>query len=230
MPEKKELSYFQTIVKGLFGVLFIFVLVFLLAGRLDYWPGWVFCGVMVVIITIQLVLFKDKADLAQERMKPGPGIKGWDKVIWALFGPAMFAIFIVAVLDTGRFGWSRELPVYFYLISYAVFLLSIYIFTWAMWVNKWFSSVVRIQKDRDQQVVQTGPYKIIRHPGYTGGILMALTMGLIFGSLWSIIPAFLSIILLIIRTQLEDSTLQKELPGYAEYAQKTKYRLVPGVW
>jgi protein-S-isoprenylcysteine O-methyltransferase Ste14 len=96
--------------------------------------------------------------------------------------------------------------------------------------NKWFSSMVRIQSDRGQQVVQTGPYKYVRHPGYVGGILMAIGFGLVFGSLWSLIPAGVTTVILVLRTYLEDNMLKKELPGYLEYTKKVKYRLIPVVW
>jgi protein-S-isoprenylcysteine O-methyltransferase Ste14 len=99
-----------------------------------------------------------------------------------------------------------------------------------MWVNNWFSSTVRIQMDRDQHVVQDGPYRYVRHPGYVGGILMAVSASLILGSLWALIPASIVVLLLVIRTYLEDTTLQKELPGYADYTKKVRYRLVPGLW
>ncbi|HUV75978.1 MAG TPA: isoprenylcysteine carboxylmethyltransferase family protein [Dehalococcoidales bacterium] len=99
-----------------------------------------------------------------------------------------------------------------------------------MWVNRFFSSVVRIQKDRGQEVVQNGPYHSVRHPGYVGGILMAISTSLVLGSLWALIPAGVIFILLVIRTYLEDTTLQKELTGYADYAKKVRFRLLPGIW
>ena len=97
-----------------------------------------------------------------------------------------------------------------------------------MWVNRFYSSVVRIQTG--QEVVQDGPYRFVRHPGYVGGILMAISSSLIFGSLWALIPAGIVVILLIIRTHLEDITLQKELQGYIDYTKKIRYRLLPGIW
>ena len=93
-----------------------------------------------------------------------------------------------------------------------------------------FSSVVRLQNDRGQEVVQQGPYRMIRHPGYVAGSLMAISISLVLGSLWGLIPAGAVLILLIIRTYLEDTTLQRELPGYSDYARKVKYRLIPGIW
>jgi protein-S-isoprenylcysteine O-methyltransferase Ste14 len=218
------------VLKSIAAVVFIFFLNPLLAGRWDYWQGWVFSAAMIIIMVITLVLFRDKMDLAQERMQPGPGVKWWDKIIFAGFTVFTLAVWLVGVLDTGRFGWSISFPFWGYLAGYAIFILAVFMFTWPMLENKWFSSMVRIQKDRDQQVCQTGPYRFVRHPGYVGGILMTLSLGLLFGSLWALIPGGVAAILLIIRTGLEDKTLKKELPGYLEYTTRVKYRLVPRVW
>ncbi|MBE0515869.1 MAG: isoprenylcysteine carboxylmethyltransferase family protein [Methanophagales archaeon] len=227
---KESLEYLKIVLKGFFALVLIIAFIFLLAGRLTYWQGWVFSIVTVLLVVIQLIVFADKTDLVKERFKPGPGTKWWDKVFWALYAPLFFAIVIVACLDTGRFLWSPRLPLLVYVISYVAFICSIYLYSWAMWVNRWFSSTVRIQTDRDQQVVQDGPYRLVRHPGYVGGILMAVSTSLVLGSLWGLIPAGSVVMLLIIRTYLEDTTLQKELPGYADYTQKVRYRLVPGLW
>jgi protein-S-isoprenylcysteine O-methyltransferase Ste14 len=228
--KKESIEYFKIVVKGFLALVLIIAFIFLLAGRLTYWQGWVFSGIMVLLVSIQSVVFADKADLVRERFKPGPGTMWWDKAFWALYAPLFFAIVIVACLDAGRFGWSPRLPLPAYVISYIAFCFSIYLYSWAMWVNRWFSSTVRIQMDRDQRVVQDGPYRYVRHPGYVGGILMAISTSLVLGSLWALIPAGIIVMLLIIRTYLEDTTLQKELPGYADYTQKVRYRLVPGLW
>jgi len=230
MEKKEKFSYFKIVVKGFFALLFILALILLLAGRWNYWQGWVFSGICVFLVLIQSILFKEKTDFVKERVKPGPGTKWWDKIFWVFYVLMYLAIVIIAPLDAGRFEWSSQLSLYIYIISYLTFLLSIFIFGWAMWVNRWFSSVVRIQKDRDQKVVQTGPYKIVRHPGYLGGILMGLSMPLVLGSLWALIPGGIVMILLIIRTYLEDVTLQKELLGYVDYVKKVKCRLLPGIW
>lgn len=230
MKKREKFSYFRIVLEGFFALLFILALMFLLAGRWDYWQGWVFSGVCVFLVMVEIILFKNKTELAEERVKPGPGTKFWDKIFWVFYILMYLVIIIGAPLDAGRFEWTKQLPVYVYIISYVLFLFSIFMFGWAMWVNKWFSSVVRIQKDRDQKVVQIGPYKIVRHPGYVGGILMGITMPLVLGSLWMLIPGGIVLILLIIRTYLEDTTLQKELRGYSDYAKKVKYRLLPGIW
>ncbi len=228
--EKEQIGYFKIVLRGILALLFILAFMFLLAGRWDYWQGWVFSWVCVFLVLIEALLFKGRADLAKERRKPGPGTKWWDKIFFVFYVSTYMAMIVLAPLDAGRFGWSIELPWYSYIISYPAFLFSVFIFEWAMQANKWFSSVVRIQKDRDQQVAQTGPYKIVRHPGYVGGILLGITMPLVLGSLWMLIPGVFIAILLVIRTYLEDITLQKELPGYADYAQKVRYRLLPGLW
>jgi len=166
----------------------------------------------------------------QERTNPGPGTKWWDKVFFAFYAPSYLAILIVGSLDSGRYFWTSDFAVSIYIIGYAVFLFAIAIFLWSMWVNRFFSSTVRIQSDRGQFVIQSGPYRFVRHPGYVAGILLALGNSLVFSSFWALIPAGLMALSLVIRTGLEDVTLKKELPGYVEYTRKTKYRLFPGLW
>ena len=102
--------------------------------------------------------------------------------------------------------------------------------TWALWVNRFFSSVVRIQTDRGHKVVRNGPYRFVRHPGYAAGIVSLISLPLVLGSMWGLIPAGLMVLLLIIRTHLEDTTLQKELAGYVDYTKRVRYRLLPWIW
>jgi len=200
------------------------------AGTWNYWQGWVFFGYMIVMMIVVLFLFRDKMDLARERLHPGKGMKSWDKVI-AVVGIILFsAVFIISILDSGRYHWTKPLSAYFYAITYIVFTIGNILILWAMYTCKWFSSVVRIQKDRKQKVCKQGPYKIVRHPGYSGSFFMFLTLPLVFGSLYALIPAVFVVPVLIIRTYLEDKSLQKELKGYKQYTKETKYRLFPGVW
>jgi protein-S-isoprenylcysteine O-methyltransferase Ste14 len=119
------------------------------------------------------------------------------------------------------------LPPWAYLLSCANYAVGQGIHLWAKGTNRWFATVVRIQKDRGQEVCDSGPYRFVRHPGYVGGILFMITTPLILGSLLAVIPQGIAVGLLIVRTNLEDRTLQKELPGYAEYAARVKYRLLP---
>jgi protein-S-isoprenylcysteine O-methyltransferase Ste14 len=176
------------------------------------------------------IAFSDKKDLIQERVKPGPGVKWWDKIFFAIYVPTAFSITFLAALDAGRFHWSPELPVFIYVPALVLTLLSSYLVYWAMWTNKFFSSRVRIQTDRGHYVITEGPYRYVRHPGYVGAIVLLAAWALLLGSLYALIPAAICNLIIIIRTYLEDATLKKELPGYADYAQKTKFRLIPGIW
>jgi protein-S-isoprenylcysteine O-methyltransferase Ste14 len=135
----------------------------------------------------------------------------------------------IAGLDE-RFSWSPDLPDYIQIIALAVIFLGSMFGTWAMLANRFFSSHVRIQTDRGHNVVSSGPYRILRHPGYAGAVLGWVAAPVFFSSIWVVIPAVFAIAAGILRTSLEDQTLQEELPGYKEYASKVRYRLVPGIW
>jgi protein-S-isoprenylcysteine O-methyltransferase Ste14 len=157
-------------------------------------------------------------------------MKRWDKWYFAFTTPLYLLTLVIAGLDAGRFHWTAELPVWVYALSALVYVLGQGIHLWAKHTNRFFSSVVRIQLDRGQQVCRDGPYRLVRHPGYVGGQLFSIVTPLILGSLWALIPAGVAAVLLIVRTALEDRTLQRELPGYTAYAQEVRYRLVPGIW
>ncbi|WP_017660807.1 methyltransferase family protein [Baaleninema simplex] len=227
---KIESEYVKIAIKSIVRLLIFLALIFLAAGRIDYWQGWVFSGIVLTYAAIAIVLFSDMPDLAKERDKPGPGMKGWDKVFWAFYRFLSLAIFVIAALDAGRFGWTKPLPVFVYVIAYLIYISSTIIVVWSMRVNKFFSSVVRIQTDRGQIVIDSGPYALVRHPGYVAGILIFISSPLLLGSVIGLIPGSLCAIALIIRTYLEDKTLQNELPSYLEYVEKVKYRLIPGIW
>jgi protein-S-isoprenylcysteine O-methyltransferase Ste14 len=201
-----------------------------LSMKTFYWQGWVFFGIHLTFFLLFMFLFRDKMDLMMERIKPGPGIKEWDKIFFAFYVPLNLTIFILSPLDGGKFHWSPDLPLYIYILAYAAYLSGVFVTVFAMWMNQFFSSIVRIQKERGHYVITDGPYKVVRHPGYSGAILLLVSMPIILGSLYGLIPAFLVVILLIIRTALEDKTLQHELEGYKGYTKQTKYRLLPGVW
>jgi protein-S-isoprenylcysteine O-methyltransferase Ste14 len=223
-PEYKKIA-----IKGFVKLAILLVLIFVVAGRLNYWQGWLFSLVMIFQSIISFFLFSDMPDLAKERMKPGPGMKWWDKIFWIFFRISSLAAVLVPVLDSGRFYWTQPLPPFVYIFSYLVYMVSTVISLWAMRENRFFSSVVRIQEERKHVVISSGPYQFVRHPGYVGGILMFLALPTALGSLMGLVPAVFSIVILVIRTYLEDRTLQKELPGYKEYAMRVKYRLLPGV-
>ena len=140
-----------------------------------------------------------------------------------------FATLIVCGLDV-RWSWSPEVGLPVHLAGLALMVLGFAIISWAMVSNPFFSGAVRIQSERGHTVASGGPYRYVRHPGYVGMILHFGSLALVLGSLWALLPALINVALFILRTALEDRTLQAELPGYREYAAQTRYRLLPGVW
>ncbi len=166
----------------------------------------------------------------KERTKPGSDTKWWDRLFWALFGPMNLAIIITASLDAGRFHWSRSMPLLIYPLGYVLYLCSSSLHFWAIRANRFYTSTVSIQPENGQEVIQSGPYRFIRHPGYLGIAMMVVSIAVVLGSLWAIVPAACVVVLLVMRTVLEDSALKQELPGYQVYSKKVRYRLVPKIW
>jgi protein-S-isoprenylcysteine O-methyltransferase Ste14 len=156
--------------------------------------------------------------------------KAWDKVLAPLMAVSVsFPMVIVAGLDH-RYNWSPEFPLWLSVVGF-IFIAFGYAFaSWALAENRFFSGVVRIQTDRGHVVCDTGPYRFVRHPGYAGNILPLFGIVLALGSVWTLIPAAVASIIAVIRTVLEDQTLQEELPGYRDYAQRVRYRLIPGIY
>jgi protein-S-isoprenylcysteine O-methyltransferase Ste14 len=228
--KEKQKIYMRAILGVVLTPVIMLVFVFGAAGRFEYWQGWGYTILNVFVVIITILLFAKRTEFVKERLSPGKGMKQWDRAYYALSTPLFFVTIILASADVGRFGWTSMLPFYVYVLSYVLFLFGNALFLWAKRTNQFFSSVVRIQTDRNQQVCQVGPYRFVRHPGYVGGFLFALVTPVVLGSLWALIPAVMSVLLLIIRTYLEDITLQKELPGYVDYTKKVKYRLFHGVW
>jgi protein-S-isoprenylcysteine O-methyltransferase Ste14 len=143
------------------------------------------------------------------------------------FGP--IAVMVVAGLDR-RCGWSSIVPLPVQVLA-ALLVAGGYGFgVWAMLENRYFSSVARIQEDRGQQVVTTGPYRIVRHPGYAGMVLVSMALPVMLNALWALVPALVLATSFALRTSLEDRMLKEESEGYTDYAERTRYRLIPGVW
>jgi protein-S-isoprenylcysteine O-methyltransferase Ste14 len=210
-------------------ILFVAAILFSSAGRLDWTAAWVFLGVYIAIISISLVFIDP--ELIEERSHIGPGAKRWDIVLASLVVIFLFPVtFLVAGLDAGRFNWSPPFPIWVQLMALLVFIMGSAISSWAMAVNKFFSTVVRIQTERGHYVVTGGPYRYVRHPGYTGAIVVSISIPILLGSLWALIPALIGDCILVIRTVFEDNTLKKELDGYKDYANRVRYRLLPGIW
>ena len=199
------------------------------SGRLNWANAWVLLGLNFAASLTSTALFSRNPDLATERRNVKAG-KNWDKPIVAivvLIGPV--ATWITAGLDT-RFHWSDTMPPSAFVAGVLVAVFSAALIAWAMHSNKFFSSVVRIQKDRGHVVVTSGPYRFVRHPGYTGIAAFTLATPLILNSRWAFVPAVVTAAVTGLRTALEDRTLHNELEGYADYARRVKYRLAPPVW
>jgi len=230
IDQKKKPSYRKIMFRSFISFIVMMVIVFVLAGRLDYWQGWLYFAVFWAFGVGFAILFKGKQDLVFERVKPGPGVKWWDKIFFAIFVPLSTSLSFIGAIDAGRYHWSPNFPFFVYVIALALVIGSYGFILWAMWVNNFFSSKVRIQTDRGQYVITEGPYHYIRHPGYVGSLVLLPASALLVGSLYALVPALIADLLMIIRTYLEDKTLQKELPGYLDYTRKTRYRLIPGIW
>ena len=220
------------IVKAIVGLPFLAAILFLSAGRWDWGWGWVFIGLFVLAAVVQvLVLLPDPALLAERakglREKNAPT---WDKLITGLAAGLLPLIaWIVAGLDI-RFGWSPPMSPTLHLGGTVVFVLGWAVILWATVSNAFFSTTVRIQKERGHTVQTGGPYQFVRHPGYVGGLLYQLSTPFLLGSWWALGPMILTVPLFIIRTVLEDRLLVNELAGYRAYAARVRYRLLPGAW
>jgi protein-S-isoprenylcysteine O-methyltransferase Ste14 len=201
------------------------------AGRLDWTRGWICVALYVVgMAAIGLIVRRFNAPLMEARAKwRRKDTKSFDKVFLRILIPLVYVQAAVAGLDVVRFRWS-SMPFDLVYGGAILFALAIALIAWTLAVNRYAETTVRIQTDRGHSVVESGPYRIVRHPMYVGAILMYLATSLILGSVWALALAGLLAALFIWRTALEDRTLRRELSGYEEYAARTRYRLVPGLW
>jgi protein-S-isoprenylcysteine O-methyltransferase Ste14 len=220
----------QYIIKHLAGTFLYFLILFMSAGHIDYWQGWIYVIIGLAMFTVSHTVLRVNTDLLNERSKPGKGAKKWDKLVLGLSFIIAIIMFITAGLDSGRYHWSPDLHWSLYILGIILTIVGQLLFLIAQKQNKFFSSTVRIQTESEHTVCETGLYKIVRHPAYLGSIIQSLGFPLLFGSLWSAIPISFLVLLLLIRTYLEDRTLINELNGYREYSHKTRYKIIPYVW
>ncbi len=209
------------------------VLLFAAAGTMALPRAWFFLVLSFVAMSGQIVLLAWKnPELVNHRgrWRKKRDAKRWDKLLVITFGILGFSVVpIVIGLDAGRYRWS-SLGTWSLVVGTALYVLGTVLITWAMLVNTHFETAVRIQTDRNHRVVDRGPYRFIRHPGYTGAGLWILAAPLIVGSACGLIPVVFVAVTIIVRTHLEDQTLHRELPGYVDYAARVPYRLLPGIW
>jgi protein-S-isoprenylcysteine O-methyltransferase Ste14 len=204
----------------------------LISGAWAWWEAWIYAVLTFFGFMISRGLASRRhPDILDERARSMglQGAKRWDKILAPVVALGSFVILIVAGVDKLN-GWTAPYSITAKIATVIVIVLGYVLGTWALVENKFFSGIVRIQSDRGHRVVTTGPYRFVRHPGYAGALWTYLAIPILLDSIWAFIPALLLVFALVLRTSLEDQTLQAELPGYKEYTQKTRYRLFPGIW
>ncbi|MDJ0521679.1 MAG: isoprenylcysteine carboxylmethyltransferase family protein [Planctomycetota bacterium] len=219
-------------VRGLVAIVVYAAMIFGAAGTLAWIEGWIFFGWNLVVMTVTGIWLKRHDPvLYAERMKPmfQKGQPGWDRLILLLWVPAWLAFFIVPGLDAVRHGWSH-VPLGWKIAGGVLHVVGWLGVVWTVKANTFLVPVVRVQEEREHRVIDTGPYALIRHPMYAAVFLWLLGVPLLLGSWWGLVPWGWSVIMLTVRTALEDRHLHTDLPGYREYAARVRYRLVPGVW
>jgi protein-S-isoprenylcysteine O-methyltransferase Ste14 len=218
------------IVRETMGIVMLAVMLFLAAGTLSWIAGWAMAIVMSGwVIATAIVVIPRYPELLAERTGPKKGAKTWDTALLGVYGVAMMIMWIVAGLDF-RNSWSSGIGPAAQIGAMLIVIAAYALVVWATGTNAFFSQVVRIQTERGHTVISSGPYRVVRHPAYVGMILVVIGAPIMLGSWWALIPGVISALVVIVRTSLEDKTLQAELPGYAEYTEHTHYRLIPGIW
>jgi protein-S-isoprenylcysteine O-methyltransferase Ste14 len=211
-------------------ILILAAILFISAGRLDWLQAWLFVMAFGGFLTFY-GLWGVRNDQGQlnERSQVGKNTKGWDKVILTVYTILLIGMLVLAGLDAGRFRWAPA-PLVLQGLGWLGTAFAGFMVWWTVSVNTFLSRTVRIQEDRGQRVIDTGPYSRVRHPMYLGIIVLMISIPLLLGSLWALIPGVLIGALFTVRTALEDRTLLQELPGYPEYANRVRYRLLPRIW
>ena len=204
---------------------------FLASGEINNLRVWIYiCVYAIGGLIIGILLYKKSPELLNDRGKMQEGTKQFDKYIILIY--FLFALVLtpfVAGIDR-RFNLIELLPSFYLYIGIILYIFSTIFSIWPMLHNPFFEGTIRIQREKNHNVINTGPYKIVRHPGYLGMLLGSISLPLALGSLLAFIPLVIMIILIFMRTYYEDTTLQKELTGYTEYCKKVKYRLIPYIW
>jgi len=202
-------------------------------GDLGWWQAWLY-ALLILAAGIGGRMWAEQRHpgimAERQNIESVQNAKAWDKVLAPLMAVSVgYPVVLVAGLDH-RYNWSPEFPLWLIVIGFILISLGYAFAAWALAENRFFSSVVRIQTDRGHVVCDSGPYRFVRHPGYGGNLLALFGIVLALGSVWTLIPAAVASIIAVIRTALEDSTLQGELPGYPDYARRVRYRLIPWIY
>ena len=205
-------------------------LLFFCAGTVRWPMAWAYLAVMTFVLAGATRTLKRQPDLVAERRKPPADAKRWDKPLVAVIGVVGPVALVVVCGFDHRFQLSPPLSGWWLVTGLVLVAAGGTLSNWALAVNRFFSALVRIQRDRGHQVVDAGPYRLVRHPGYLGSIVHMPGASLALGSVWGLAVVAIVTTLLVVRTSLEDRTLRTELDGYEAYAQRVRYRIVPGIW
>jgi protein-S-isoprenylcysteine O-methyltransferase Ste14 len=230
MSRRRQPTITRILVRLLLVLGILAALLFLPAGRWNWPEGWALILSFGVLLLLYALwgLYRDPAQL-QERSQVAPNVKRWDRVILGVYTALLPTVFVVAGFDAGRFGWT-DVPVALEALAWVGLILAAALILWTMTVNTYLSRQARIQDDRGQKVVTRGPYRTVRHPMYLGILVLFLCMGPALGSRYALIPGLAIDVLFVVRTAKEDKMLSEELAGYEDYAQRVRYRLIPGIW
>lgn len=211
-------------------VLLSSILLFGFAGTIQWWPAWAVTGILTAwsVLTL-LVILRTNPSLLEYRLRRNKNAKKWDIIILSIVGITNVAKFAIAGLDY-RYGWPGGFSVDVQALGLLASLAGYGLVIWATASNAFFSQVVQIQTERNHRVTSEGPYGWIRHPGYLGVILFELALPLVLDSPWAFNIGLFNAFLFIVRTSMEDKTLQAELEGYEKYTHQVKHRLFPGIW
>lgn len=200
------------------------------AGRLDWLEAWAFLFLFFASsVTLRVWISRHDRALMNERLSVAPNVEKWDKVLMGIYTVLLLAMLVVSALDAGRFEWSST-PPGVRMFGWFGLGVALAVVWWAISANPFASRFVRIQHDRGHTVATGGPYRHVRHPMYAGAIIFCICVPLVLGSWWGVIPSGGISILFIVRTVLEDRTLVLKLPGYRDYADRVRYRILPRIW
>ena len=232
MTEKERVFTFSLILQLLLFIILVPMLPLLITWRWDWWQGWVFAlGMILSFVISRTIAAKRNPDIIAERGKIAKhdNVEPWDRALTTLLGVAGLLLPLVGGLDA-RFGRPVGFPLWVPVAAAVLYLAGMVVASWALIANRFFSGVVRIQEDRGHVVVRSGPYRFLRHPGYSGALLSYLATPFLLDSWWTCLPALALTLIMVVRTALEDKTLQEKLPGYKDYTREVRFRLFPGIW
>ena len=221
------MSKSNAIIASYLGTMIFASLLFISAGKLYYWQGLLFLLLSIIGTTLNHLLLPKHSTLNEERINKTHGGVPWDKTLLMLYFLISLCAFIIAGLDSGRFYWTNNVPLFLTITGSITTFAGQLIFAFSKRENTFFSSTVQIQTEKKHTVCTTGLYKYVRHPGYLGMSISMISFPLVLDSLLSFIPAVMCVIILVMRTNKEDSYLKAKLDGYSVYSEKTKWKLIP---